>query len=157
MKLTYVGALAIYGVLWLAIAIFLGLKGLSYSLEEVGVLKLETISEMEKKLASHRIAMMIAWGALLGFLKGKFVFSKVVHRVVCQMTEKEEPLSLFDLFTKRMLVLIGGMMVLGQIMRFSPIPLTVKAVFDFAIASALIYGSLLYFKKAYLFHKELPE
>jgi hypothetical protein len=148
MKFSYVSALVFYGVMWLLIGLFLGAKGVQYGLHEL---------DFSDQQIQNRLFMLLLTGMLVGLVKGRFVLSKVVDRVVRQIVEFEEPILLKQLMSRRYLFLILGMMSLGMVMKVLPISFALKAIIDAAVSTALLYGSMLYFRKAYQFHLELPE
>jgi hypothetical protein len=148
MKFSYVSALVFYGVMWLLIGLFLGAKSVQYGLHGL---------DFSDQQIQNRLFMLLLTGMLVGLVKGRFVLSKVVDRVVRQIVEFEEPILLKQLMSRRYLFLILGMMSLGMVMKVLPISFALKAIIDAAVSTALLYGSMLYFRKAYQFHLELPE
>jgi len=94
---------------------------------------------------------LIAVGLLLGFIKGRFVLSKTVARVVERILSLSLPIRLGDVYAKSYYFLILGMMGLGLFMRFAPIWQDIRGLIDIAVGSALINGAMLYFRRsAYL-------
>ena len=141
--MTYVRALIFSGIIWVVVGTSLALKGIQYSVISA--------NNSDAKLLSIFIL-----GAVLGYLKGRFVLTKSVARYMRHIVQFEEPLKFTQLFPKSYLVLVGVMMCLGMSMRHIPIPLDIKGCIDIAVGVALYYGSIVYFKKARLFQSELP-
>jgi hypothetical protein len=94
------------------------------------------------------IAFLMTAGLLIGYLKGKVVLQKTVWRVASRLQSLPFPLRLKDLYAPSYLLLIGAMMVLGMLLNVLPIPLEFRGFVDIVIGSALINGSLFYFKFA---------
>lgn len=92
--------------------------------------------------------LFIAAGLLVGFLKGRFVLSKSVKRVVTRIASLPLPIRMKDAYARSYWFLIGGMMMLGMVFRFLPIPIDARGIIDVAIGSALINGAMLYFRAA---------
>lgn len=90
----------------------------------------------------------IAIGLIVGFLKGRFVLSKTVKRVVARILSLPLPIQIKKVYAPSYWILIGSMMALGMLFRFLPIPIDAKGMIDLAIGSALINGAMLYFRAA---------
>ena len=123
------------GLVWLAIGVFLLRKGLS----------LITAAQMEGDQAA---IILITAGLLIGFVKGRFVLSKTVKRVVARILSLPEPIRFSQVYSASYYVLIGGMILLGISMRWIPIPQEVRGTIDVAIGAALMNGAVLYFRAA---------
>lgn len=124
------------GFLWLAIGIFLLMKGLS----------LVTAFYVN---IDQTTLLLIALGVALGFAKGNFVLRKTVARVVERIRSLPDPIQFSQIYSKGYYFLIGGMILLGITMRWLPIPEQVRGTIDIAIGCALITGALLYFRAAH--------
>ena len=75
--------------------------------------------------------LLIAPGLLIGFLKGRFVLSKTVKRMILT----PPPVLAY-------LGLVGVMAAFGFLLSFFPDP--VRGTIDVAVGSALLYGSALF-------------
>ena len=124
--------IVISGCLWLGIGIFLLTKGL----------QLLVFSGSKNALLLLSIAMVI------GFVKGRFVLSKTVHRVTTRILSLPAPIKVKQVYGIGYCLLILSMIALGISMRWLPIPLEARGAIDIAIGSALFNGSILYFRKA---------
>lgn len=91
---------------------------------------------------------LIALGLFIGFLKGRFVLSKTVHRVSVRIGHLPHPIRFFDVYAPSYWILIGSMIALGVSLRFLPISIDVRGLIDVAVGSALLNGSMLYFRFA---------
>jgi hypothetical protein len=87
----------------------------------------------------------------LGFLKGRFIFSRLARRNIRRIRElspHKERICLFAFQAVQSYVIIAGMMALGIVLRHSPLPRRDLAVIYLAIGSALIYASFQYWRAA---------
>jgi hypothetical protein len=98
--------------------------------------------------AQHAATAFMAIGLIVGFLKGRFVLSKTVRRVVLRIASLPLPIRLKDAYSRSYWILIGSMVALGMFFRFLPIPVDIRGVIDLAIGSALVNGAMLYFRAA---------
>lgn len=156
MKLTARKAILFSGLLWLAIGILLLYKGISYlSLAGHGVMSgtyhgfslIKKMTEFTKNPQQSSLIVICA-GLLIGLFKGRVVFRKTVDRVTLRIRSQKEPIALSKIYSPGYVVLILGMMGLGMVFKYLPIPLDVKGLLDFAIGFALINGAMLYFRAA---------
>jgi hypothetical protein len=87
----------------------------------------------------------------LGFLKGRFIFSRLARRNIQRIGElspHKERICLFAFQAIQSYVIIVGMMALGILLRHSSLPRVYLAVLYLAIGSALIYASFEYWRAA---------
>ncbi|MDE3055475.1 MAG: hypothetical protein KGI80_02090 [Verrucomicrobiota bacterium] len=132
------------GVTWALLALFLFSKGClcwKELLAHAEPMPLQT-------LFGSTEGSLFFWGLLslaIGFLKGHFVLQKSVDRTVMKFTKLPHPVRLSHLYPKSYLFLIGGMMLLGMLLRFCP--LSLRGGIDIAVGTALGYGAFLYFRK----------
>ncbi|MFI0435181.1 MAG: hypothetical protein ACH350_05575 [Parachlamydiaceae bacterium] len=90
----------------------------------------------------------IAITLMIGFLKGRAVFSKSVNRSVRYISTLPNPAPLSKIYTPGYYLLLGSMILLGVLMRF--VPLDIRGGVDVAVGCALINGAMLYFRQAWL-------
>lgn len=157
MRLKSQSAILLSGVLWMGIGILLLTKGIRYLVDagnavingtQNGFSLIKKLSEYTKN--PEQAALILICAALfVGFFKGRVVFKKTVNRVVDRIRSQPSPISIKSIYSKGYLFLIGGMMCMGMVFKFLPLPLDVKGFIDFAIGSALINGSMLYFRAAF--------
>ncbi len=143
------GWIALSGFVWMGMGILLLYKGLSFISHAV-VLENSLCQRWSHIFGSPSQVgtAILAAGLLIGFLKGRFVFSKTVSRVVQRIVSLSLPIRFSQVYGRSYWILIGGMMGLGMLMRFLPIPLDLRGLIDVAIGSALMNGSMLYFRFA---------
>lgn len=156
MKLSPAVAIVTSGLLWLVIGLFLMMKGLNLIVlaahaEHFGIKSL-LISQLESLAGSSERAalIVIAAGLLIGFLKGRFVLVKTVKKVIARIISFGSSIKLTELFSVRYLLLIALMVALGISLRFLGLAADVHGLIDVAIGSALINGSMIYFRLAML-------
>lgn len=158
-KFSYVGALVFFGILWLMVGIGLSLKGYQYGLLAIGADDLTSLIALPQdtlRKTEQSLMMMLSIGLMVGYLKGRFIMTRSVQRFMRGIVQLDEPLTIRDILTTKYLILIGCMMILGIILRYLPIPFSIKATVDFAVGVALLYGSFYTFQQARRFNKELP-
>jgi sulfite exporter TauE/SafE len=157
MKLTARRAILLSGLLWMVIGIFLLFKGISY-LSSAGNAVISGTHEgfsLIKKLTEYTknpqqsALLIICTSLLMGFFKGRVVFKRTVNRVATRIRSQKEPISLRKIYSLGYVILIAGMMGLGMIFKFLPLPLDVKGFLDFTIGVALINGAMLYARAAF--------
>ena len=91
---------------------------------------------------------MITFSLLMGLIKGRFVLSKTVRRVVVRIASLEPPIRFKDAYAPWYWAVIAFMIALGMSLKYLPIPIDIRGVIDVAVGSALINGAFLYFKAA---------
>ena len=162
-KFKHVSAVLFSGVIWLLIGCLLTFKGVKYI----------SVGANEAFLGENTHFSMIAFvlplfndyqktiftlimvSLVVGFIKGRFVMSKTVNRVVRRIIALHAPFKIQEMYTKGYVILIGGMMMLGMGMKYFPIAADVRGFLDLAVGMALFQGAFLFFKRALLLREEL--
>ena len=135
--------IVISGALWALIGCFLLYKGLRH------VADLAAGAQSGLFGGGEQGALwIVAVGLFIGFIKGRFILSKTVQRVCSRIETLTPPIQIGQVYAASYLFLIGGMVLLGMSLRFIPVPIDIKGLIDIAIGSALLNGSLLYFRSA---------
>ena len=151
-------AILLSGALWMGIGILLLTKGIRYLVDagnavingtHQGFSLIKKITEYTKNPEQAAI-ILICVALLIGFFKGRVVFKRTVNRVVQRIRSYPSPVNIKSIYSKGYLFLIGGMMLMGMLFKFLPLPLDVKGFVDFAVGSALINGAMLYFRAAFV-------
>jgi len=88
----------------------------------------------------------VAGGLLLGFIKGRFVLSRTVHRISSRIASLPEPIHFLEVYPKSYWILLSSMMGIGLLMRL--VPANIHGFIDVTVGSALINGAVLYFRSA---------
>jgi hypothetical protein len=137
------------GLIWLFAGCSLMYKGLAF-LAEAAFDSHSLCSKMQNTFGTSQKAAtaLMALGLMIGFLKGRFVLSKTVQRMVFRIQELPLPIRFKLVYPRSYWLLIGCMMGLGILLKYLPIPVDIRGTIDIAIGSALINGALLYFKAA---------
>ena len=121
-------------LLWLGIGFFLFGKGILFLLNG-------------SELANGLFLFSLALG--VGYLKGRTVLKRTVAKLLKKVQEKGASLKWSDIYDKKYLGLIGLMMLVGFSFNYFSIPIVVRGFIDVAIGSALITGSIFYFRGIY--------
>lgn len=141
--------IAFSGFVWLAIGTFLLYKGLRL-ISDATLSSTSLCFRLKDFFGTSQQAgvVLIAAGLLIGFLKGRFVLSKTVHRISSRIANLSLPIRFSDVYPFSYWILIASMITLGISLRFLPILVDVRGLIDVAIGSALMNGSMLYFRFA---------
>jgi len=94
---------------------------------------------------------MVLIALVAGFLKGHFVFSKLAQkniRRIYELAPHKEKVCIFAFQAAFSYLLIIGMITLGILLRFSPIPREYLAIVYLAIGIGLLYASVQYWLAA---------
>lgn len=134
------------GCIWLLAGLnllFLGEKFLIESIQGTTGLNLPLLESLSSLTESTKLgAVFLAGiGALIGFLKGSTVLRKAAHREVRRIHALNAPVSLWQLYSVKGVIVLGIMLCLGASLRFLNIPLDIRGTIDVAIGVALILGS----------------
>lgn len=141
------------GFVWLAVGGFLLPLGLNFIID--ALLKdnasqphpvLNLLSPFAGSIEGAAL-IWIAFALLIGYFKGSRIFSKTVNRSVNRILSLPNPSSIAKIYTPAYLILLAVMVLLGVLVRFAP--LDVRGGIDVIVGSALIHGSMLYFRKAW--------
>jgi len=143
------------GALWLIIGIFLMTLGIRFLLNQFHALlppsHFSLLQFLQLFVSSKQQALgtVLTLALFIGYLKGRFALTRSVERQVKRISELPEPASLAYLYSKGYYFLIGGMILLGMLIRFLPIALDTRGAIDVAIGFALINGAAQYFRLAF--------
>lgn len=157
MKVSHRNAILFSGLLWFGVGILLLTKGIGYLVEggnavlngtQHGFSLIEQISRFSKDREQAAL-ILICFALIVGLFKGRVVFKKTVNRIVARIRSYPSPVALKKIYPKGYLFLIGGMMGMGMLFKFLPLPLDVKGFIDFAVGAALINGAMLYLRAAF--------
>ncbi len=148
----------ISGSIWLVIGIFLLSRGASLIVESCAVPHpISLVPFLARTLPEpQKIALiLLAFGFFIGYIKGRFVFTRVAAKQIDRLTTLSQP-TLRHIFTRKMIFLILGMMGLGFILKILPIGHDVRGIINTAVGFGLINGALFYFRNA-IFSKLTPD
>lgn len=136
------------GLLWMGIGIFLLLKGFSLLLhpEIQGIpLLLPYLTSMTTRPEQGSL-LLVSFGLLIGFIKGRLILSKTARRIIARIGSLPNPCKLSAIYPTPYLFLLLGMMSLGILFKWLPIPYDIKGIIDIGVGSALMNGSAFYFR-----------
>lgn len=91
--------------------------------------------------------VLICVSLLVGFIKGRMVLSKTVSRITDRLYSLGEPIPFKNAYDRKYYIILATMMGLGFLFRILPIAFDIRGAIDVTIGSALINGSMLYFRK----------
>lgn len=151
MKFSHRTLILLSGGLWMAVGLYLLPLGIRFLVESGRfggdhLYLLNGLSTLGAKGESAAL-ILIAIGLAIGYGKSKAVFSKVVQRGVDHIRSLPKLAPLSEVYTKKYLILLGVMILLGVAMRWFPLDL--RGFVDVAVGSALINGAVFYFRKAF--------
>lgn len=157
-KVSHFTLIFLSGLVWFAVGCFLLPLGLNFI---VDCLLRENAAQPHPVLnflapytggLDQAALLWIAFALLVGFLKGRRVFAKSVHRSVNRILALPNPASLGKIYSPAYYLLLGSMVLLGVLVRFTT--QDIRGGVDVAIGSALINGAMLYFKQAWLVRQQ---
>lgn len=162
MRLSKTLWITISGVIWLIVGIGLLTLGLNFIVHKAQIDFQETTSLIAKitPLAGSRqqaALLLITLGLVIGFIKGRFVLTKTVRRVVERIMSRQPPIRFSEVYSRGYLLLIGGMILMGLSMKWLGLPEDIRGLVDVAIGSALMNGASAYFRVALQIHKQLKK
>jgi hypothetical protein len=158
LKVSHTTLVVLSGLIWLGIGCFLLTMGLNFIIESIlkenlSLIKRPVLDIFVKVLGNHDqgALALIALSLGIGFMKGRFVFSKTVQKSIRRILTLPQPAPLTSLYPASYLILLVVMGFLGYILRFAA--LDVRGAVDIAVGSALIQGAALYFKQAFFIRR----
>jgi hypothetical protein len=152
-KVSHATLIFISGFVWLAVGCFLLPLGLNFVVESLlreNASQSHPVLHFLARFVGGMDSAAIVWIALtlfIGSLKGRKVFSKSVHRSVNRILAMPNPASLSKIYAPSYYILLGSMVLLGILVRFTP--QDVRGGVDIAVGAALINGAMLYFRQAW--------
>ncbi len=119
------------GLIWLSVGIMLLSVGFKYLIK--GAAETQTL------------ITCITLALILGYLKGRYILKKSVHREVFRILSITKSVRISDLYSKKYYILLAIMVCLGYLMNALALPPIIRGTIDITIGSALIKGAMLYF------------
>lgn len=151
MKFRHSTLIVISGLTWLAIGSYLLFLGLTLLLNST-LDQSDKIYPIVSNLAPYvggteQVGLFLAALFLgVGYMKSKYVLSRTVLRTLTNICSSPNPSGLGTVYNRQYIMLIGAMAMLGAGIKFLQLPDDIRGSIDIAIGSALINGSVLYFK-----------
>lgn len=161
-KLSHSGLIALSGMIWLSIGLFLMPVGLRllYSIIGGAVPLADTplVSFMSPYTggAENAAVVLIALGLMIGSLKVKYVLSKTIQKVIGRILGFVSPTSVSNIYGIKYLYLVAFMMSLGFAIKYFNVPADIRGFIDVAVGSALTTGGLTFLRVAYEYRCRKP-
>lgn len=154
-KMGHSSLVIISGLVWLFVGLVLltlGLTLLSGLLDPVSLAyqqKAPILNLFSDKLGPESVVLgLIVLGLLAGNFKGRIVLGKAAAKGIDRLRAFPNPTPLSNIYSKKYYLLLGSMVLLGMVVKF--LPTDIRGLVDVTIGTALINGSLYYFKDAFL-------
>ncbi len=141
------------GMTWLVIGFFLMSKGLGYLVmsAQIPVSNVfSLVTGLTPVFGSRDMAAisLIVISMMIGWIKGRVVLAKTARKVMARVRLLKEPIKLTEVYNLRYLILIGSMIALGISLKLLHVPTDVLGCVDVAVGTALVQGSVVYFRGA---------
>lgn len=159
MKLSHAKMIVISGLIWFGIGVYLLQLGLNLLLEGMNSSGFTGHYPLLKALVPYlgsfetTVVMLIVVALFIGYFKGRYVLGKSAKRGVNRIRSFANPAPLHHIYSGKYYILLGSMIALGISIKYMGLPNDVRGLIDAAIGSALINGSMIYFKLAGEPHK----
>lgn len=152
MKCKQTTLVTLSGLVWLAVGgwlLTLGLTLLMRGVEPSNSLAvypwLEGLAPILGSL-EYAAILLIAVGLFIGYFKGRYVLAKSAHRGLAHIRALPPEAPFYQMYATRNYILIGLMMGLGMSIKAFGVPSDIRGFIDVAVGSALIQGSMTYFR-----------
>ena len=153
MKISHFTMTILSGLVWMFVGLYLLPLGLVLLMNPFHTDNYQPLLELLAPylggIEQSAIALT-AIGLYVGFLKGRHVLGKAARKGVERIRSMPNPADLKNIYSPRYYILLGGMILLGMSIKFFGMPSDIRGLVDVAIGSALINGSLVYFRFALL-------
>jgi hypothetical protein len=144
------------GLVWLTVGVSLLMMGLNFLMEGANAEvtsadSFPLLNSMRGVLGSveQGVVVLVALGLIIGYFKGKFVLGKSAKQGIARIQSFSNPTALSNIYSAKYYVLLGIMIGLGMSMKHLGIPADVRGLVDVAVGSALINGSMYYFRACF--------
>lgn len=122
------------GLIWLSIGFMLTIKGLNLLVGRM------------PDMSQQTCMLLICLSLLIGFIKGRYILIKTAKRVAAHILSQKGPMKIFQAYPKSYYIILLAMISLGVFFKFLPISKTIHGFIDLTIGSALVQGSMHYFR-----------
>lgn len=154
-KFSHRTLIAISGLVWFLVGIFLLSLGLHFILDTIQAnsatsqhFSILAFSNFMIGDIEHAALTVVTICLFIGYIKGRFVLSKSVKRQVLRILSLPNPANIKNIYSKGYYILLGSMIALGFVIRYLPISLDTRGAIDLTIGAALVNGALMYFRYA---------
>lgn len=146
------------GAIWLCIGLMLLSIGTNLFIQGIALVEHTTATlhgyplirwgaELVGK-AQIAAATLFALSTFIGYFKGRYVLAKSAKRAIARIATLPNPSPIYRIYSPGYYVLLALMIALGASIKWLGISSEVRAIVDVAVGTALISGSLDYFKEA---------
>lgn len=153
------------GVIWLCIGLMLLSIGTNLFIQGIAAIDesstaaasyplMKTTSELVGK-AQIAAALLFSLSTCLGYFKGRYVLSRSAKRSISRIATLPSPSPIYQLYSPAYYLLLALMIGLGMSFKLLGIGGEIRAIIDVAVGSALISGSLEYFRTAYSYKTQV--
>ncbi|MGK5595362.1 MAG: hypothetical protein ACSNEK_08400 [Parachlamydiaceae bacterium] len=151
--------IAFSGALWLGIGFYLMSLGLNFLMESLNVAYQGQVGPLLSLLSpiatlDQSIVLLVTLGLSIGFVKGKVILARTVRKTVERILQFSAPIPFWKIYSIKYCLLLGLMIVLGVSFKLLGFSFDARGLIDVAIGSALINGSLHYFRQALATRKQ---
>lgn len=122
--------LLLAGIVWYAVAVALGLRGIGWV------------------RGSQWVALLAAIGVGLGVLKGRFIMQRVASKAIARIQERGRDKCAGGFFSWQSWAVVLVMMAGGHALRLTPAPRPILGALYIAIATGLLLAGRLYWRAA---------
>lgn len=139
------------GFVWFFMGTFLMWKGMRYLEEALVVFQSDEYPLLSSLYSiaggvSEAIVLVVFTALLIGVVKGRFVLGKSACRGIARLQSLPEPILLSNIYPLPYYGLYAVMMGMGMAMSLFKCPHDIRGFVDIAVGSALLNGSLCYFR-----------
>lgn len=154
MKLSHTKLIVISGLLWFGVGIYLLQLGLNLLLEGT-----QNFSNLDQYPLLHTLVsytgslelaviLLVILALFIGYFKGRYVLGKSAKNGVDRILSFSNPAPLQYIYNAKYYILLGTMVALGISIKYIGLNHDIRGFIDAAIGSALINGSMIYFRLA---------
>jgi hypothetical protein len=154
MKLSHTKMIALSGLIWFGIGIYLLQLGLNLLLTGVQADFSTSSYPLLRNLAPYvgsvetAVLILVVVALFIGYFKGRYVLGKSARKGVERIRSFPNPAPLAKIYSAKYYILLGSMVALGISIKYMGLSNDVRGLIDAAIGAALVNGAMIYFKLA---------
>lgn len=158
--LRHTSLIVISGLIWFAIGSFLMMMGLNFLMNSL-VIENQTSQPLLDWMLPYFGSLETAVLALIflalsvGYFKGKFVLGKSAKKGIERLGRFPNPTALSNIYSAKYYILLAIMIGLGISFKYLGISTDVRGLVDIAVGSALVNGSMFYFRACFVKNKNI--
>jgi hypothetical protein len=153
MKFSHSKLIVLSGAIWFTIGVYLLQLGLNLLIGGVNADMsaksfyplINFLNPYIGSVESTSILLLVV-ALFIGYVKGRYVLGKTAQKGVKRILSFPNPTKISNLYNGKYYLLMGLMVGLGISIKFLGISHDIRGVVDIAIGSALINGSIIYFR-----------